>query len=98
MSVYDGQSRLCYLKKGAEIWEVFFDFKKAFDSIPHSPLLSKLEAIGLDPHIITWIHNYLAKRQQLVVFNGVSSVPSSVVSGVYTTRINPMPTVVFDLH
>ena len=67
---------------GAEIGAVFFDFKKAFDSIPHSPLLSKLEAIGLDPHIITWIHNYLAERQQRVVFNGVSSVPSSVVSGV----------------
>ena len=30
------------------------------------PLLSKLENIGLDPHIITWIHNYIAERQQRI--------------------------------
>ena len=61
---------------------MFFFFSKRVDSIPHSLLLSKLEAIGLDPHIITWIHNCLAERQQRVVFNGMSSVPSSVVSWV----------------
>ncbi len=37
-----------HLEKGAKIGAVFFDYKKAFDSVPHFPLLSKLEAIGLD--------------------------------------------------
>ena len=42
---------------------VFFDFKKAFDTVPHSPLLSKLEKTGLDPHVVLWIQNYLAERR-----------------------------------
>ncbi len=71
-----------HLEKGAEIGAVFFVYKKALDSVPHFPLLSKLEAIGLDHCIITWIHNYLVERQQSVVVNGVSSEPTGVGSGV----------------
>ena len=41
---------------------VFFDFIKAFDTISHLPLLSKLQEIDLDP---LWI--YLAEK---VVLNG----------------------------
>lgn len=70
------------LEKGVEISAVFFDFKKAFDSVPHSLLLSKLERIGLDPSIVTWIHNYLAERHQSIVLNGVHSKVSHVISGV----------------
>ena len=32
-----------------------FYFKKAFDSVPHSQLLSKLEEIGLNQCILSWI-------------------------------------------
>jgi len=63
---------LTHLESGSEIVAIFFDFKMALDTVPHL-LLSKLEHIGLDPHIITWIHNYLAERQQRVVINGMSS-------------------------
>ena len=70
------------LENGAEIGAIFFDFKKAFDTVPHLPLLSKLEKTGLDPLIIMWIQNYLAKRQQRVVVNGTSSRSSHVLSGV----------------
>ena len=73
---------LQHLDRGSEISTIFFDFKKAFDTIPHLPLMSKLEKIGLGPHITTWIHNYLAERQQRVVINGVSSRPTHVLSGV----------------
>ena len=73
---------LRHLESGSEIGAIFFDFKKAFDSVPHMPLLSKLEKIGLDPHIVMWIHNYLAERQQRVVINGMSSRSSHVLSGV----------------
>ncbi len=70
------------LEKGSEIGVIFFDFRKVFDTVPHLPLLLKLETIGLDPRIVTWIHNYLAERQQRVVINGASSHPSQVLSGV----------------
>ncbi len=70
------------LEEGKDIGAVFFDFSKAFDSVPHQPLLTKLGQLGVNPHIIKWIHNYLADRKQCVVVNGVSSQPMSVVSGV----------------
>ena len=36
------------LERGHEIGAVFFD------TVPHQPLISELERIGLDPFIITW--------------------------------------------
>ena len=51
-----------HLDKYREIGAVFFDFKKAFDTVPHQPLLHKLLRLNLDPRITTWIHNYLADR------------------------------------
>ena len=60
----------------------FFDLRKAFDSVPHSPLLTKLNAVGLDTHIIKWLHNYLANRTQAVIVNDSESRPSPVLSGV----------------
>ena len=61
---------------------MFFDFCKAFDSVPHEPLLSKLKALNLAHNVYVWLHNYLAGRQQKVVLNGVSSATSPVTSGV----------------
>ncbi len=61
---------------------MFFDFRKAFDSVPHQPLMDKLHQLRLNPIIITWVHNYLADRKQRVVINGETSVPLSVMSGV----------------
>ena len=75
-------TKLHYRRKVKEIEAVFFDFCKAFDSVPHQPLLTKLCQRGINPHIVQWIHNYLADRKQCVVVNGASSLPTSVVSGV----------------
>ena len=70
------------LEAGKEVGAVFFDFEKAFDRVPHEPLLSKHVSLGLDPHIMTWLHNYLANRKQHVVVNGATSSSSHVLSGV----------------
>ena len=61
---------------------VFFDLRKAFDSVPHTPLLQHLKDIGLNSHILRWISSYLCYRKQYVVVVGVSSSTTSVPSGV----------------
>ena len=43
---------------------VFIDITKAFDTIDHSILLSKLEHYGLRGIAIIWLSNYLSNRKQ----------------------------------
>ena len=61
---------------------VFFDVQKAFDSVPHLPLLQKLEQIGINPYILRWVRNYLTEREQFVVVEGSHSPTLKVLSGV----------------
>ena len=68
------------MDNGFAVSLVFFDLRKAFDSVPHLPLLQKLKDIGLNQHILQWIASYLCNRQQYVVVDGGSSGPTSVLS------------------
>ena len=70
------------LEAGKEIGAVFFDFKKAFDKVPQEHLMSKFVSLGLDPHILTWLHNCLTNRKQRVVVNGTTSTCTHAKSGV----------------
>ena len=70
------------LDSGHDICAVFFDFRKAFDSVPHLPLIEKLEALNFDPVLIVWIRNYLFGRSQNVAVDGETSFPVPVLSGV----------------
>ena len=70
------------LDNGNDICAVFFDYRKAFDSVPHSPLVKKLMDLNIDPFIITWITSYLCNRKQSVVVSGETSNSVQVVSGV----------------
>ena len=65
-----------------EVGAVFFDLKKAFDSVPHRALLQKLETIGVNKLLLKWLHSYLTNRKQQVVVNGATSTPANVLSGV----------------
>ena len=55
------------LDRGLEVGSVFFDLTKAFDSVPHWQLLSKLEETGLNTYLIHWIADSLTGRTQSVV-------------------------------
>ena len=59
--------------KEKEVCAVFFDLKKAFDSVPHRSLVAKLESVGLNKYILRWIIFYLSNRVQYVVLNGEKS-------------------------
>ena len=57
---------LSALEYGQEVCAVFFDYRKAFDSVPHLPLLKKLENLGFNDHILHWVSGYLASCSQSV--------------------------------
>ena len=60
---------------------IFFDLRKAFDLVPHWPLVDKLANLGLDAHALSWITSYLTNRKQHVVVGGESSLDTPVLSG-----------------
>ena len=70
------------LESGKEICAVFLDYKKAFDSVPHCPLLSKLKTSGLHDGLLLWLTDNLTQRKQQVVVDGAMSAQTLVISGV----------------
>jgi len=70
------------LDTGHSINILYFDFAKAFDSVPHNHLISKLRSSGISGNLLEWIRNFLVGRKQKVVLNNNKSEWSEVVSGV----------------
>jgi len=48
---------------------VFLDLKKAFEVVPHSILLKKLEKLGITGTALAWFESYLSNRTQKVYIN-----------------------------
>ena len=61
---------------------VMIDLQKAFDTVDHSILENKLEAIGLDGNAIAWFDAYLTNRMQVTDVGGFFSDPKVVPCGV----------------
>ena len=61
---------------------VFLDFSKAFDTINHKKLFSKLNHYGIRGVALDWIQSYLNNRSQFVCFNDVNSRYSNITCGV----------------
>ncbi|CAM5083016.1 unnamed protein product [Natator depressus] len=61
---------------------LFLDFSKAFDTVSHSILASKLKKYGLDEWTIRWIESWLDCWAQQVVINGSMYSGQLVSSGV----------------
>ncbi|CAM4529551.1 unnamed protein product [Caretta caretta] len=68
--------------EGKVVDVLFLDFSKAFDTVSHSILASKLKKYGLDEWTIRWIESWLDCRAQRVVINGSMSSWQPVSSGV----------------
>ena len=61
---------------------VYLDFSKAFDTVPHKRLITKLEGYGVTGSILKWIEDFLKDREQYVSINDVKSCRLPVTSGV----------------
>ena len=71
-----------YLDQDIPVDAIYLDFRKAFDTVPHQRLLSKLHGYGVRGQILDWIRDFLAGRQQYVSVNGNESKSIPVTSGV----------------
>ncbi|CAM5112653.1 unnamed protein product [Natator depressus] len=67
---------------GEAVDVIYLDFSKAFDTVSHSILASKLKKYGLDEWTIRWIESWLDCRSQQEVINGSMSSWQPVSRGV----------------
>ncbi|KAI8491386.1 hypothetical protein Bbelb_310190 [Branchiostoma belcheri] len=58
------------------------DFSRAFDTVPHERLVSKLAHYGIRGPILDWIRSFLQNRSMWVVADGECSPSTCVLSGV----------------
>ena len=70
------------LDRGTIPLNIYMDLSKAFDTLIHEILISKLKHYGVRGEAIDLIRSYLYQRQQLVEFNGCLSDMRYIETGV----------------
>ena len=71
-----------FTEVGHPIDIAYLDFKKAFDSVPHQKLLSKLAAYGITGNIFKWIKGFLTNRHPRARVGNHYSPMTEVLSGI----------------
>ena len=69
-------------KPKSKIDNIYMDFQKAFDKVPHQRLLSKLAGYGFTGEIRDWVQAFLSNRKHRVCVNGKLSPTADVTSGI----------------
>ena len=64
LQVMDDFSKFFEDKKSFDV--IYLDFRKAFDTVPHQRLLTKLEAYGFNGNLLKWIESFLTGRSQYI--------------------------------
>ena len=61
---------------------IFINLQKAFDTVDHARLLSKLTIYGIRNEELMWFEDYLFNRTQFVAFEGVETSVQPISCGV----------------
>ena len=70
------------LDEGKSVDAIYLDLRKAFDTVPHQRLVSKLRGYGINGNLLNWVADFLTNRSQFVSINNASSSSVPVTSGV----------------
>lgn len=75
-------SLLDAMEKRQQVDAIYIDFTKAFDRVPHSLAVNKLDRMGLPQWLTRWVSSYLTERSAYVRLDGLKSDPFEITSGV----------------
>ena len=75
-------TRTYEIDRGYHTYVIYMDFKKAFDTVPHKRLISKIISLNISKEIVNWIEAFISNRRQKVAVNGKESNWHDVTSGI----------------
>ena len=70
------------LENGEYVLGLFLDFSKAFDTVNHEILFTKMEFYGVRGVALKWFQSYLSLRQQFVEYGNCCSKNETITCGV----------------
>ncbi len=97
LNFHEQWARALDRKSGVDVL-LYFDFRKAFDCVPHLRLLQKLDQQGIAGRLHSWIQSFLTKRTLRVnvgegyskFIDVTSEVPQgSVLGGIVDETLKP---------